>query len=95
MLASSPAFAGGGKACCAKQASNKDAAHCATFADLNLTADQMGKLEAWRAQCMKAGCTEESRATFLKQARGILSKDQYAALKAKCDKTATPGKAST
>ena len=91
MLATSPAFAGG-KACCAQQASNTENAHCATFANLNLTADQKTKLEAWQAQCMKAGCTKESRAKFLKRAHGILSEDQYVALKAECDKTAA-GKA--
>ena len=92
MLAAAPAFAGG-KACCAQKASNTDAAHCATFANLNLTANQKTKLETWQAQCMKAGCTKESRAKFLKQARSILSKDQYAALKAECDKTAATGRA--
>jgi len=91
MLAASPAFAGG-KACCAQQASNSESAHCATFANLNLTADQKTKLETWQAQCMKAGCTKESRAKFLKRAHGILSEDQYVALKAECDKTAA-GKA--
>jgi hypothetical protein len=84
MLAASPAFAGG-KACCAKNASTEAA--CADFASLNVTADQKSKLEAWQADCMKAGCTKESRAKFLKQARGILSKDQYAALKAECEKS--------
>ena len=85
MLAASPAFAGG-KACCAKNASNQAA--CANLASLNLTPDQKAKIEAWQAECTKAGCTKESRAKFLKQAKGILSADQYAKLKTECDKSA-------
>ena len=93
MLVASPAFAVG-KACCAKNAAN-DKAMCADFASLNVTADQKSKLEAWQADCMKAGCTKESRSKFLKQARGILSKDQYAALKAECEKSGNSKKTQT
>jgi hypothetical protein len=42
----------------------------------------------WQAECMKAGCTKESRQTFLKQAKGILSAQQFAQLKAQCQKSA-------
>lgn len=80
-------------ACCVKGASNKAA--CADFASMKLTADQKTKLEAWQAECMKAGCTNESRSVFLKKAEGILSKDQYAALKAQCEKSATDKKTQT
>jgi hypothetical protein len=85
-LMASPVFAGGGKACCAKSASN-DKAMCTDFASLNLTADQKSKLEAWQSECVKAGCTKESRAKFLHQAKGILSADQYAKLRAQCEKS--------
>ena len=85
MLAVSPAFAGG-KAGCAKNASNKSA--CANLATFNLTVDQKSKIEAWQSECVKAGCTKESRAKFLRQAKGILSADQYAKLKSECDKSA-------
>jgi hypothetical protein len=85
ILIASPVFAGG-KACCAKGASNEKVA-CADFASLNLTADQKSKINAWQSQCMKAGCTKESRAKFLKQAKGILSADQYAKLKEQCEKS--------
>jgi hypothetical protein len=81
MLATSPAFAGG-KACCSKSASERTA--CADLASLNLTADQKAKIEAWQSDCTKAGCTQESRRTFLKQARGILSSEQFAKLKEQC-----------
>jgi hypothetical protein len=84
MFIASPAFAGG-KGCCAKNASNQAA--CANLASLNLTVDQKTKIEAWQSECMKAGCTKESRGKFLKQAQGILSADQYAKLKGQCNKS--------
>jgi hypothetical protein len=88
MLAS-PAFAkdkAGDMACCAKNASNQKS--CANLANLNLSADQKSKIEAWQSECMKAGCTKETRQVFLKKAQGILSADQYAKLKAECSKSA-------
>ena len=91
ILIAHPTFAGG-KACCAKGASNKEKAACTDFASLNLTADQKTKLEAWQSECVKAGCTKESQARFLKQAKGILSTEQYAKLKAECDKSAAAKK---
>src|SRR5438477_12665375 len=88
MLVGLPAFAkdkSGDMACCAKKALNQQS--CANLASLNLTADQKSKIEARQSECMKAGCTKESRQAFLKKAEGILSKDQYAKLKAECDKS--------
>ena len=82
----SSAFAGD-KACCAKGASHADKTACADLAAMNLTADQKAKIEAWQAECMKAGCTKESRQAFLKQAKGILSAEQFAQLKAACKKS--------
>jgi len=89
LLSASAAFAGekGEHACCAKGAANKEKAACADFASLGVTADQKSKLETWQSECMKAGCTKESRARFLEQAKGILSADQYAKLKTECDKS--------
>ena len=86
-LMASPVFAGGNKACCAKTAAN-DKAMCLDFASLNVTADQKSKLETWQAECTKAGCTKESRANFMKQAKGILSEEQFAKLKEQCHKPA-------
>lgn len=72
---------------CAKQVGNKDKASCdVTFAKLDLTADQKTKLQTAKADCDKAGCTKESNAKFMKEAEGILSKDQYATFKAECEK---------
>jgi hypothetical protein len=85
-LMASPVFAGGNKACCAKTASN-DKTMCVDFASLNVTADQKSKLETWQAECVKAGCTKESRVKFLHEAKGILSADQYAKLKEQCKST--------
>ena len=87
LLAASTSFAGG-KGCCSKymQASN-DSSNCMNLASLNLTTAQTAKLTAWQKECMKHGCTEESRAAFMKKAKAILSADQYAQLKSECDKT--------
>ena len=88
MLVALPAFAkdkAGDMACCPKNASNQQS--CTNLASLNLTADQKSKIEAWQSECMKAGCTKESRHVFLKKAEGILSNDQYAKLKAECNKS--------
>ena len=88
MLMASSAFAkdkAGDMACCAKKASNEKS--CANLASLNLTADQKSKIEAWQSECAKAGCTKESRQTFLRKAQGVLSADQYAKLKAECSKS--------
>jgi hypothetical protein len=93
MLCAGAAFAGekkGEHACCAT--AFKEKAACADYAKMNLTAEQKTKLEAWQADCVKAGCTKESRSAFLKKAEGILSKDQYATLKAQCDQSMAPKK---
>lgn len=91
MLAASSAFAGN-KACCAKSASNQHSMACMNLASLNLTPDQKAKIEAWQTECMKAGCTSESRKTFLSRAKGVLSAEQFAQLKAQCNKTANAKK---
>src|SRR5881275_3019546 len=83
MLTASSAFAGD-KACCVKGASNKSSTSCVNLATLNLTPDQKTKIETWQTDCMKAGCTKESRQTFLSHAKGILSAEQFAGLKAQC-----------
>ena len=90
VLAAGSSFAGGKSCCGAKgtQASNESAS-CMNLASLNLSADQNSKLVAWQNECMKAGCTKETRATFMKKARTILSADQYTQLKSECDKTMT------
>ncbi len=93
MLMASSAFAGD-KACCAKGAANAGVA-CVNLATLNLTADQRTKIEVWQAECMKAGCTKESRQTFLSRSKAILSAEQFAQLKAQCKRTAGTTKTQT
>jgi hypothetical protein len=93
MLMASSAFAGD-KACCAKGAANADVA-CVNLATLNLTADQKTRIEAWQTECMKAGCTKESRQSFLGRAKTILSAEQFTQLKAQCKKTAGTTKTQT
>ncbi len=93
MLMALSAF-GGDKACCAKGTANAGVA-CVNLATLNLTADQKTKIEAWQAECMKAGCTKESRQTFLSRSKAILSAEQFAQLKAQCKKTAGTTKTQT
>src|SRR5438876_5099011 len=92
MLMASSAFAGD-KACCGASKTNSMA--CLNLATLKLTSDQKTKIEAWQAECMKAGCTTESRQTFLKQAKGILSAKQFTQLKAQCKKSANARKTET
>jgi hypothetical protein len=93
MLMASSAFAGD-KACCAKGVTNAGVA-CVNLATLNLTADQKTKIQAWQAECMKAGCTKESRQTFLSRTKAVLSAEQFAQLKAQCKKTAGATKTQT
>src|SRR6476619_6144120 len=83
MLAASSAFAGD-KACCAKGAATAHSMACVNLASLNLRSDQKTKIEAWQSECMKAGCTKQSRESFLTHAKGILSGEQFAQLKAQC-----------
>jgi len=86
ILAASSAFAGD-HACCAKGAANAHSMESINLASLNLTPDQKTKIEAWQSECMKADCTKESRQTFLSHAKGVLSPQQFAELKAQCKKT--------
>lgn len=85
MFAASAAFAGEGKACCAHGAKQgKKEACAATFAQLDLSAEQTSKMETLAAECDKAGCTKESMAKMERAAKGILSKEQFASWQAAC-----------
>jgi len=83
LFAFSTAFAGD-KACCAHQAINDSKACSATFANLDLTAEQKTKMETLAAECHKGGCNEASMAKMEKGAKGILSKEQLAAWMEAC-----------
>ena len=72
---------------CAKKAGNEGKMACmASFASLNLTADQKTKMEALMTEHHKTGCTEASEARFMRDAEGILTPDQFAKFKAECNK---------
>ena len=80
-LSATSAFAGG-KACCANQAGKMECSQI--YAKLNLTPEQKSKLDAFQARCEKDGCTEDSMKKYFKEAKGVLSTEQYAQLKAQC-----------
>lgn len=89
LLITPGAFAGdkADAACCAhKTASGEQTKACADLEAMNLTAEQKTKVQAWSAECMKGGCTKESRRAFFQQAKAILSAEQFAQLKAECKK---------
>ena len=70
---------------CAKKAGNEGKMACmASFATLNLTADQKTKMETLMTEHHKAGCTEASEAKYMKEVEGILTPEQYAKFKAEC-----------
>src|SRR3954468_4425793 len=95
-FAVTPAFAHDDKdkdhSCCAAKGELDCAA---TYANLNLTADQKAKMDALVEKCKGAGCTKESTEAFMKQAGTILSKDQMANFKTECDKAHDKNKAKT
>jgi hypothetical protein len=74
------------KGCCATHAKNDKMSCPQNYAKLNLSPEQKVKLEKLEGQCHKAGCTKESMDKFMKSAEGILSKEQFATLKAECCK---------
>ena len=69
--------------CCAVKGTMDCAA---TYAKLNLSAEQKAKMDGLVEKCKGAGCTKESTEAFMKSAEGVLSKEQMAALKAECHK---------
>jgi len=75
---------------CATKAGNEAKMACmASFANLNLTADQKTKMETALTEHHKAGCTEANEAKFMKDVEGILTPDQFAKFKAECNKHKT------
>jgi Spy/CpxP family protein refolding chaperone len=67
----------------------------ATYAKLNLTAEQKAKMDALVEKCKGAGCTKESTEAFMKSAEGILSKEQMATFKTECKKAHEKNEAKT
>ena len=87
MLAAGSVFAGS-HGDCTKKVGNKGTAAAAcqvSLASLDLTPAQKSKMDAAKAEHEKAGCSEASEAKYMKEAKGILTKDQYAKFKAECE----------
>jgi Spy/CpxP family protein refolding chaperone len=80
---------------CTKKAGNEAKAACqVSLASLNLTPEQKTKMDVVVAEHEKAGCSEASETKYTQEAKGILTKEQYAKFKAECkhgekDKTQT------
>ena len=55
--------------------------------DLNLTPEQRNKMNAVMTEHMKTGCTEASEAKYMREAKTILTKEQYAKFEAECKKS--------
>ncbi|MFZ1218186.1 MAG: hypothetical protein WAO00_02780 [Chthoniobacterales bacterium] len=91
-LATNPAFAGDKEktpSCCAAKGEMDCAA---TYANLNLTADQKAKMDALVEKCKGAGCTKESTEAFMKAAEAILTKEQLATFRTECAKAQAKNK---
>jgi hypothetical protein len=70
---------------CTKKAANEAKAACqVSLASLNLTPEQKTKMDAVMSEHQKAGCSEASEAKYMEEAKGILTKAQYAKFKAEC-----------
>ncbi len=72
---------------CTKQVGNEAKAACeVSLASLNLTPDQKTKMDAIMAEHAKAGCSEASEAKYMQEAKGILTKEQFAKFESQCKK---------
>ena len=87
VFAASVAF-GGEHGACTKQTGDKEntAACQVSLASLDLSPDQKSKMDALMEEHHKEGCTAESEAKYMKEAKKILTKEQYAKFKAECKK---------
>ncbi len=95
MFAAGAVFAGEHGDCTKKVGNEAKAACSVKLASLNLTPEQQTKMDAVMAEHHKAGCSEASEATYMKEAEGILTKDQFAKFKAECTKGEKKAKTET
>src|SRR5207247_9948136 len=84
MFATGAVFAGEHGDCTKKVGNASKPACSVSLASLNLTPEQKTKMDAAMAEHLKAGCSEGSEAKYLKDAEGILNKDQFAKFNAEC-----------
>src|SRR5438045_8027146 len=80
------AYAGEKSCCAAHGASDGKMCMTQTYAKLHLNEAQKAKLDALHTQYDKEGCTKDSMEKFMKSAKTVLSKEQFATLKAECAK---------
>src|SRR6266567_268437 len=72
---------------CTKQVGNEAKAACeVSLASLNLTPDQKTKMDAIMTEHANAGCSEASEAKYMQEAKGILTKEQFAKFESQCKK---------
>jgi Spy/CpxP family protein refolding chaperone len=86
MFAAGTLFAGEHGDCTKKVGNTSKPACSVSLANLNLTPDQKTKMDVVMDEHHKAGCSEASEAKYMKEAEGILTKEQYAKFKAECTK---------
>lgn len=84
MFATGAVFAGEHGDCTKKVGNASKPACTVSLASLNLTPDQKAKMDAAITEHQKAGCSEASEAKYMKDAEGILTKEQFAKFKAEC-----------
>jgi len=85
MFAAGTLFAGEHGDCTKKVGNAAKPACTVSLTSLNLTADQKTKMDAAMAEHMKAGCSEATEAKYMKEAEGILTKEQFAKFKTECN----------
>jgi len=56
------------------------------LADLNLTPEQMKKMNTVMAKHMRTGCTEASEAKYMEEAKAVMTPEQYTKFKEKYDR---------
>src|SRR5213083_3733425 len=86
MFAAGTLFAGEHGECTKKIGNEAKPACTVSLASLNLTPDQKTKMDAAMEEHQKAGCSEASEAKYMQDAKGVLTKEQYAKFKAECKK---------
>jgi hypothetical protein len=84
MFATGAVFAGEHGDCTKKVGNEAKAACQISLASLNLTPEQKTKMDTAMAEHQKAGCSEATEAKYMKDAKGILNKEQFAKFKAEC-----------
>jgi Spy/CpxP family protein refolding chaperone len=85
LLATGSLFAGQ-KGDCNMQAANHGKMACEiSMKNLDLTPAQKSKMGALMAEHQKEGCSKATESKYMKEAKGVLTKEQYAKFKAECN----------